>query len=273
VAGIAVIVAIYVTQRRARVRFEGRRAALVDAIQKQSATLSDSDKAMLGRAETALRRLAGTYEGDLIDSGLRTSGLAPILSPPTAYVHGLMNDFTGDRSIAIASEGSAKDAFLSCLYDPPAARTEDVLIAKVREVGNANLVEQRTPRVSLLRHAEAGMPFLLPPWMARVQATRSTLDLAQMEQAFAQAPIEEAKTAARSRHLLAVLDEGFGAGLDGDRAHDVRVLLVDLTTTTVLLRLRRHVDPIIVSPPSRPRFSVEVDGCVLALDVRESIDD
>lgn len=270
-AALAAIVAIYVTQRRAHDRFEARRAALIAAIEGPSASLNEREKQLLQRTEAPLRMLAGPYEGDLVAPSLRASGLGPVLGSPTVYARGLLNDFTGGRSIELATETSTKDAFLFCLVDPPPARDEATLVAKVREARRPELVAERTPAVALLRDAEFGLPFLLPPFVARVRAARSAFDLVALEQSFAQAPVEGATVAARAHYLLAALDEGFGAGLDGDRAHDVRVTVVDLVEAKVLLRLRRPVDPTIVSAPSRPRFSVDVDGCTLALDVGAAV--
>ena len=271
VAAIAVVVTIFVTQRRARDRSESRRKALLDAVEMRASSLTESEKGMLGHAEAALRKLAGPYEGDLVTPDVRGAGLETILAAKAVYVRGLLNDFTGDRSIALAAEDSRKDAFLFCLFDPPPSRDEATLIAKVRQARTGDLVERRTPAVALLRDAEEGLPFLGSSWLPRVKDARSGFDLAQLEQAFAHAPIEAAITAARARYLVAVLDEGFGVGLDGDRAHDARAALVDVASARVLLRVRRRVDPSILSAPSRPRFSIDADGCALALDVRAAI--
>jgi hypothetical protein len=59
--------------------------------------------------------------------------------------------------------------------------------------------------------------------------------------------------------------------LDGERPHDVRVAFVDMGAQKVVLRLRKHVDPAWISLEKRPRYAAGLDGCALALDVRESV--
>jgi hypothetical protein len=271
-AVVAVIVALYVMGRRARDRLEGRREALSTAVVAHAASLGVDDRAMLVRAELALRRLARPWEGDLVSGELRArGGLDAVLASGVIYVHASVGDLTRANPLSVAAitrEGS-KDALLLCLYAPPSARSEQPLVAKVLDSWDAPVLERTTAPAVLLRDAEAALPLLAPDWLLRVKVATPTA-LARLETAYAHAPIEPAKQAARARTLLAVLDEGAGGlALGGDQPHDTRVALVDLATRTELLRLRRHVDPSWVAPSRRAKYSVDLDGCALALDVRE----
>ena len=59
--------------------------------------------------------------------------------------------------------------------------------------------------------------------------------------------------------------------LDGERPHDVRIGLVDLTSAKMLLRLRKRVDPTWISMNARAQYASGLDACALAMDVHESI--
>ncbi len=129
---IGVAAAIFVTQHRARERFERRRAALVGAVEAHASSLSESEKNVLPRVEAAMRRLAGPYEGDFVASELRADGaLSRLLASPTMYVRGNIENITRAPSIASLAEESTKDALLFCLFDPPASREEKTIAAKV----------------------------------------------------------------------------------------------------------------------------------------------
>ena len=61
--------------------------------------------------------------------------------------------------------------------------------------------------------------------------------------------------------------------LDGERAHAVRIGIVALGPAKVLLRMRKRVDPSWISTAKRPEYASGLDGCKLALDVYESVND
>jgi hypothetical protein len=267
IAVLATIYQVYRTQKAARDRFEARRSALLDAASKHQ--LAPSEREMLPRAESAVKALAAYYEGDLVSPEAR--GLDAILGKPLVYVSGLVSDFAGARPVAIGSQESGKDTFLYCLFDPPAARDEKSLLPRVIDARSLDTIDRKTPNVSLLRDAEGSVPLLLPSWLDRVKNASSHIELGQLEGAFAKTPIEKGKRAAAARYLVAALDEGMGAvAFDGDRAHDTRVVIFDLALSKLVLRLRRHVDPNVISEARRRKYSVEMDQCAIAFDVRSS---
>ena len=268
---VAAACALFLVRRRDSARLEAARRALLDAVHAQAASLTEEDARALPRVHGWLRGLSGSYEGDFVADELRAPGaLDAALSGPTMYVHADLGDLVDAVRTATPAETSGKDALLFCLAIPPASRDEAALLAHLRDA--STLAEARTANVHLLRDAEAGLPLLLPPWSARVTAARGLKELARLKEDLDRAPLVEAKRAAAATLLLLAIDEpGEGGGfvqLEGDRAHAVRVAIVDLRASRVLLRLRRRVDPTWIAPQRRARHSVDLDGCLLALDVR-----
>ena len=81
--------------------------------------------------------------------------------------------------------------------------------------------------------------------------------------------------AAKARQLLAVMDEPGDpkapAELDGERPHAVRVTLTDLSSGQIRLRYRATVDPSWLSPTTRAEYASGIDGCALAVDLRNAL--
>jgi hypothetical protein len=81
--------------------------------------------------------------------------------------------------------------------------------------------------------------------------------------------------AAKARQLLAVMDEPGDpkapAGLDGERAHAVRVTLTEMGSGQVRLRHRGAVDPSWLSANTRAEYASGIDGCALAVDLRNAV--
>jgi hypothetical protein len=278
VLAIASLVAFVVLARRGEQRaLEKDRAALLAAVQKESASLTEADKGAIARIEAWLPRLGGAYEGDLAAPELRGAGgsaaMAALLARPIVYVRGPLEELATVEGARRAAGASLKDSLAVCLADPPAARTEKALLPKVRAAyGTVATVEQRTPNMRRLHDAEAGMPVLSPAWTARVLAAKEPKELATLRTELERAPIARAKQAVRAEVLLVAVDEPGAPGglteLDGERAHDVRVAFVDLAANKVLLRLRRRVDPSPWSQSARTDFASGLDACALAYDVR-----
>lgn len=262
--------AIYsgLTLRRAAQReVETARTRLLEKVQAEAATLEPQDRAALARAESWLTRLSGNYDGDVL-------GGDDLLARPMIYVRGPIASFGTSDAIADAAAASYKDALLLCLLEPPTGRSETELLVKVRLArSGAAAVEERTPTVRRLHDLVIGLPLLLPPWSERVRAATDGTELTRLRKELERAPLERAKQAARANVLLVAMDEpGEGnAELDGERPHDVRLALVDLTANQVALRVRRHVDPKWITPAKRPTAANDLDGCALAYDVREEL--
>ncbi len=273
-----IVVTVVVTIRQEKAAFARDRAAAVAAVQKETAGLTGADFGAAARMEAWAARLAGAYEGDVALPELRAPGaLGAELARPAVYLRGPLDELGSVPGVRRAAAASLKDAFLVCLVDPPAARTEKALLPKVRVAyGTVAAVEQRTPNFRRLYDAQVGLPLLSPSFAARVEAAADPRELAGLKGELDRAPLARARHALHAEVLLVVLDEPAPPGglteLDGERAHDVRVALVDLAGERVLLRARRRVDPSPWSQNARTDFASGLDACALALDVRAFAD-
>jgi hypothetical protein len=277
---VTALVAAYnvvVARRESKRALERARVDLLESVRAQGASLGPEEREAVTRVESWLARVSGPYDGDLVADELRAPGaFVTTLARPLVYVRGTSEAFTSPPAIAAAASTSAKDALVLCLLEPPESRAEKLLLDKVRVAysGGWNL-ESRTPRVRRLNDAIVGLPFLLPTWAEKVRAAESADEVVRLRTDLERAPIERAKQAAGAELLLAAIDEpGDLAGpteLDGERKHPVRVVLVDLASSKVLLRLRRVVDPIGITPVKRATYATGIDSCTLALDVHEGV--
>ncbi|HEY2514245.1 MAG TPA: hypothetical protein VGI39_25435 [Polyangiaceae bacterium] len=277
VAVLAIAGGIVWARHRAASELAAERAALLGEVRGASSALTPADRDLVARTQGLLGHLTGVYEGDLLEGELRApKAIDAILARPVLYVRGPISGFADAKATAESSADATKDAFALCLVDPPAGRAEKTLLPTVRaSYSGGGALERRTPSVRLLKEAALGLPFLQPSWSARVEAAPEHEDLAKLRRDFDKAPIAAAKQAAHAEHLLAVLDEpGDGSGpteLDGERAHFIRVALVEMNSGRPLLRLRRRVDPSGISTGPRNQYARGLDACGLALDVREAI--
>jgi len=261
-----------VARHRARQRLESERSALIERARRESGSLTSDEKAVTTRVLAWLVRFAGNYEGDLIADELRSKdALRALLTRPSVYVRGPLASFNGIVGLAESASASRGDAFILCLVDPPASKTEKLLRGKARAAYHGIGRIESAARVERLHDAFEGLPFLAPEWEARVRAAEELSEIESLKQRFERAPIAAAKRVAKAPLLLFAMDEPGDkrgpAELDGERPHDVRVGVVDLAAAKLLLRLRRRVDPSFISPAARAEYASGIDSCALALDV------
>lgn len=269
IATIALIVTALVEAalavRSSHRALEAERAALLARVAHETASLSAEERALPARVKPWLERFDGAYEGDLVTDAARDPG---VFKRRTVYVRGPLGE------LARSAGESYPDAFVLCLVEPPGERTEKLLRLRAREAMTAHGM-QPARNVSRYADALAALPLLAPGFAARIAATGDREQLDALARTFARAPIDGAKQAAKATQLLVVVDEpGAATGLselDGERPHDVRVGLVDLAKKSVILRLRRHVDPAWVSAATRAELAKGIDSCALALDVRAAV--
>jgi hypothetical protein len=276
-AAVIMTCSFAIARRHERKEIDGTKAALLATVHGKAATLTAEDRGAVGRMESWLVRFSGPYEGDLVADELRSSGaFAALLARPSVYVRGPVAMFADPIKIAETAAASAKDSLLLCLLEPPASRLEKVMLPEVRiAYGRGVTLEEHTARVRRLHEAEVGLPFLHPRWSERVVNAEDPNELVRLRRDFEKAPIEAAKQAVRAGVLVFAMDEpGDGAGpteLDGERAHAVRIGIVDLAAARPLLRLRKLVDPTWISLAKKSELASGLDGCGLALDVHESV--
>ncbi len=277
VAMVVAISSLIVARKRARDDLERQRAALLSKLRSESASLNAEQKNLGVRVEGWLERCAGPFVSDTIEPALRAEGaLASALARPTVYVRGPLESFAGPSGVAEAAMSSFNDAFVLCLLEPPSSRTEKALLGRARSAyGGGARVVRAAGHVARLHHALVGLPLLGAAWESRVLAASDPRELGELVRVVERAPLADAKAAAKAELLLYAMDEPGDrrkpAELDGERPHDVRVGLVDLTSKKLLFAVRRRVDPSSLSPATRAEYAASVDACALALDVRSSV--
>jgi hypothetical protein len=274
---VAVVYMVVGVRRKEKQDVSLARTELLLAASKNSASLTPYEMTSVARAEAWLVNFSRGYDGEVVADELRAPGaLGATFARPTVYVRGAIGAFSSSRRIAEAATTSAKDALLLCLLEPPSARAEKDLLAKVRiAYAGGPVMEEHTKNVRRLHDAEVGLPFLTPQWAERVQNAPELADLTRLKRDLDRAPIESAKQAARAGLLLVAMDEpGTGGGpteLDGERTHWVRLGLVDMASEKILLSTRKLVDPSWISLAKKSEYASGLDGCGLAFDVHEIV--
>ena len=259
--------------RQERAELERARSSLLSAVQTESASLTASDLGKVAMVESWAFGLSGAYDGDVVADSLRAPGvLDATLARPSLYVRGPLVSFQTPAALAEAAAASSKDAFVRCLVDPPAGRGEKLVLASVLTTHPG--AEGLAGRVHRLEDAEAILPLLQRGWADGVRFAPDVEAVGRLRRQLDKTPFERGVPALKATLLIMVMDEPTHGGpteLDGEGAHDVRVGVVDLAAGSVLLRLRKHVDPSWVSPAKRPMYAGALDGCVLAMDVRDGV--
>jgi len=270
----ALLGAAFIARRRYQQEVSRAKATLLDSVRAQNAALTAEERNFMTRVEPWLSRLAASYEGDVVADELRpTKALDAVLARASVYVRGPVSAFANPAAMAEVASASTRDSLLLCLLDPPASRAEKVVLAKVRAAyaGGANASEH----ARRLHDAGSGLRQLLVPWDERVHNAIEIRDLDRVKAEIAKVPVAETKRAVQAELLIAAMDEPDEPGpadLDGERAHQVRVSVIDLGAKKILLRARKRVDPNWLAATTRSTFASAVDGCALALDVRAAVD-
>lgn len=268
--------AVY-SRHRDSVAFQAAKASLFAEWSAQARTLTESDQRFVERVSGLLQAEARDYAGEYTAEQLRPSGaLASMLSRPALYVRGAIAGFLAPEGIARLAGESGKDSLLLCLFDPPAELAEKPMLPKARlALAGGPPVHELTPKVGRLADAVVGLPYLLPAWGERVAQAKDPAALQRLERELRKAPLEAAKRAVRAELLIAVYDEPNDAGgvteLDGEHAHSIRVVLFDLGSGKAILRLRNQVDPTWVTANRRSQYARELDGCKLAMQLRDAV--
>jgi hypothetical protein len=277
VALVGIVALVSHARRLSAEHLAASRASLLTALHDQFRSLSVSERG-LGASVSAMivRQATPQYAGDTIADPLKTeAGLREALAASTVYVRGAIAGFGNSASLTQSAFDSVKDAFPLCLLDPPDSHTEQALRAKARAANAGGKGHEAMSHIERLFPLLAVAPLLRSEWERAVSEAESEAELDRLEATFRKAPRDAALRAAKSTQLLLVLDEpGDGAGpteLDGERPHDVRVVLVSLSEERLLLRLRRRVDPSSFSATTRAEYARGVDGCSLALRVRAAL--
>lgn len=271
----AALVWLTLTKRQADQETETLRATLIERWQRARAPLSQRELTLPQQVATLLKPEVRSYRGDIVTARARAPHWPRLLREPTVYLRGSLAALGQSAGIEQSAREATKDAFVLCLLEPPEKRSEKALLGRVKSAYAAGERMQRaTEHVSRLGDAFSGLPFFAEAWRGQIAGAKHHHELQRLESSFARAPLKAARAALQARQLLFVIDEPGAASalteLDGEKPHDVRVGLVDLTTGELLLRLRRRVDPSGFSDPTRAEYARGVDDCGLALDVHQA---
>ena len=263
---VATVVWTFAHNRVAARELERRRATLELALRTQSRSLTPHDRAAIAADEGLLRAFAETYAGDVAAIDFAVPGA---LAAPMVWVRGPVDAFASGPATQKTAMASIDEAFVRCLFDPPRSRRERDVLDKTRA---AYAATAPLPNVYRLAEAYTADLLLAPQFEARV-ASADERELGVLEHRVERARLGEVKKALAAILLLAIFDEPgdpkVAADLDGERPHDVRVEIVDLQSSKVLLRSRKHVDPSAWSATSRAEWASGMDSCALAFDVRQ----
>lgn len=248
---------------------ERERTALLTMITDRRATLPSGYDRFLGVTDHFITEAAGeTVPPDSVDPSLSTpAALDALLKRPAVYVHGTTAELADSAKIDEAAKASDKDAFLVCLASPPASGTEKDLLAKIKGVYfQGAKVDDATANVRRLADARAGLLVLGPAFEESVRVATESKALRMLRRDLEAAPVEKAARAVGAEVLIVVADVAAKTG-----TRESRVAIVDLTTKTVLYRGKPHVDNQGRTAASS-FYSAEVDGCAIALSVRQSLE-
>jgi hypothetical protein len=272
----AAAVGVFVVRQQRSRELEEARAALLQRLEQEGATLTRADRELGQRARAALALHAtSVYAGDLIAEELRSEAKwTAELALPLLYIRGPLDELARTDRLEQLAPGSWLDAFVLCLVEPPQRRSEAELRKKARAAGGRH-AWQAMPQVERLDVPLSVLPVLGPDWRNRIALAETQQQLAHYRELLDTLPLRAAVRAAKSRRLLAVMDEPgdpkVPAELDGERPHAVRVILTDLTHGELRLRLRRDVDPSWLSAASRAELASGIDSCALAMELRAAV--
>ncbi len=273
---VGIIVWLFVVRRQAALALEANRNEILAQLHEQTSQVTEKDRAMLPQIEKWVAEQSKEYEGDLIDDSLRGAGMMATLSRPIMYIRGPVEGFKTVQGLADMGQTTYRDAFLLCLFDPPAKSTEKTLRDTARVVLAPNSERNKaTAHVVRFHNARAGLPYFSPQWEERLRGLDNSRELNEMRKKLNGAMLEESVRAIKARLLLVVMDEpkdGKGpTEIDGANRHYVRVLLQDLDADKALLRQRKLVDPAWIPTDRRGEHSNGMNSCELGMEVRAAI--
>jgi hypothetical protein len=275
IAGL--VVAVLLQIRHDRTELADRRSTLLRAWNAQVSSFTPRDRSFLTNLQSLFARYSGTYPGDYVADELGTArGLAAALARPSVYVRGPIATLPTAEGLARAANDSGKDSLLVCLLAPPDSRSEKALLKTARmAMSGGPPVQALTPQVHRLLEAEVALPFVMPAWGERIRIAKDTHTLERLALALKEAPLTAAKRVLEAELVIAVFDEpsrsGAATELDGENTHYVRLAILELDSGRALLVMRRQVDPSWITPNRRSLYARELDGCKLALDVRDAV--
>ncbi len=275
VAVVGVVALVLHKRREDQRALASARSELLDRVAKESASLTDADRKALGRDEALLATWSSEWPGDFTAEAVRgPGGLRIALARPAVWVRGPVDGF-GPAKVGKTEAESFKDALLYCLVEPPSAKTEKVLLARVKTAYAKGEMEKKTPGIQRLGDAALGLRFVASDWIKHVADATTIETIGAYRGDFDLVSFERMRGALRAEVMIAVMDEaGTTLGpteMDGERPHPLRLVVWDLAANAPLLRRRATVDPSGFSASARSEYASALDGCGFAYDVTKEL--
>lgn len=281
-AGIATVlgllVAAVVSEQRARsAELAEAKRSLLEARSELRSTLTLRANQVGERLNQVVQRESTTYHGSVRDETLRdTARWDSLLSRPLLYARLALDAVQPPERLDAALAESRKDAFVTCLKQPPAGRTEKELMKRVNEVLGA-ATDDRTLHVYRAHDALVALRVLDPALDRQLERAQELSVVLQLQNLWDQARMTDRLPAAFGEVVVLLLDEakvpGTPVELDGASVHGVRVVIVDVSgeRDQVLWRSHHDLNPGWVSERRRHQYAQALEGCRLAHDLRASL--
>lgn len=274
IVALVVCVTYFLGRRGEETKIAALRAEILRVQKVESADLGQTEKEVRLRTEHAIAQALGQYEGDLVSDEAKDAELfSAVLAKQGIYLRGSLKDLSSEDGLARVAQNSVKDAFLVCLLDPPPGIEEhDLLERTYISYRSGPALDRATPGFFRLQAALAFMPLLEDSWRDNVLRAKELASLEHLMKTLKQAPLKQAKSAARAEYLLFLLDEEKQAGapseFDGASQHFVRIHLIHLASQETVLRKRLLTDPSWISEKRRHRYAQGLLDCRLASELR-----
>jgi hypothetical protein len=278
VAAVLVVVGLTMVNRWVTHRaLERDRSDLLERLANERASLPAGAATFLPSAQAWVARMAGAYEGDWVSLELRKTGaLQAQWSRPALYLRADQSKLAKTDQLMEAASASVKDAVLLCISDPPDSRAAKAVLQKIRGANFAAVL----PSVRRFHDAEAGLALLQPWWETKVRAADDLKALQSLRRELMRAPLEDGRHAANAELLVIVVDEAPDVEPNAEQGdprrmeehpHTIRVGMVDLRAQSMLLRLRRNIDPSTYAPSMLAAHARAITGCLVAMEVRDAV--
>lgn len=275
VAGIAVCVINELNTRAEQ---------LADAKHHLLSARAELQQTLTANAKTIGERLSNVIEreGSVDHGALRHESLGSLaawdalLARPIVYARVNVETINPPERFDAALAESRKDAFVFCLKQPPAERTEKELMKRVNDAfGRSG--EEYTSNIHRAHDALISLRLLDASIDRQIERAEELPPVVHLQHLFDEARLDERLPAVFGEVLIALLDEPKQANtpveLDGASVHRARLVVVDIGRQNAQVLLRTHFDlnPSWVSERRRHQYSQSLEGCRMAYDVRTAL--
>jgi len=262
-ASVGLLIVLIATYRQSRREVEHARGATLSAYD-QRAVASQVKRPAVAGLTRALEGLKGPAN-DWQDVGGRED-LASLVQRRLLYVRGDARELEKlGGAQAIAAE-SGLDALATCLVSPPANLRESTLLRRIGQVAAGD-------RLYALSEALLALEFFDSDFRERVRTAEHMQELQRLAARLERPTLLRSIAALDADVLLVAIDEPPPAGVvtdfDGEAAHHLRLVALEVASGRVLFKRRARVDPSWISEKSRLAYSRALDSCRLAYELHQ----